>query len=159
MKTPVRYGAPYPRSVSLETGSGRTLRETVLESSPILALLNESFVSTWSLVKELEDLQVSRQVGGAAPWEPRGRTMLGAEVSERHPLSPQNKQDNPSHRKLASLHLEKYSFPVEMMICLPNGTVVGTLGLDCIGVPALPSFGSASIAFWLQSLKLVGKGL
>ncbi|KAF5924607.1 hypothetical protein HPG69_004479 [Diceros bicornis minor] len=73
-------------------GSGRTLRETVLESSPILALLNESFISTWSLVKELEDLQ--------------------------------DNQDNPSHKKLAGLHLEKYSFPVEMMICLPNGTVV-----------------------------------
>lgn len=40
-------------------GSGRTLRETVLESSPILALLNESFISSWSLVKELEELQVS----------------------------------------------------------------------------------------------------
>ncbi|ELR56258.1 Selenoprotein N, partial [Bos mutus] len=74
------------------TSSGRTLRETVLESSPILALLNESFISTWSLVKELEDLQ--------------------------------NNQENPSHQKLAGLHLEKYSFPVEMMICLPNGTVV-----------------------------------
>uniref|UniRef100_A0A2K6FK77 Selenoprotein N n=1 Tax=Propithecus coquereli TaxID=379532 RepID=A0A2K6FK77_PROCO len=72
--------------------SGRTLRETVLESSPILALLNESFISTWSLVKELEDLQ--------------------------------NNQENVSHKKLAGLHLEKYSFPVEMMICLPNGTVV-----------------------------------
>ncbi|KAM7247810.1 hypothetical protein CapIbe_001763 [Capra ibex] len=36
----------------------------------------------------------------------------------------QNNQENPSHQKLASLHLEKYSFPVEMMICLPNGTVV-----------------------------------
>ncbi|KAB0358140.1 hypothetical protein FD754_002296 [Muntiacus muntjak] len=72
--------------------SGRTLRETVLESSPILALLNESFISTWSLVKELEDLQ--------------------------------NNQENPSHQQLAGLHLEKYSFPVEMMICLPNGTVV-----------------------------------
>lgn len=39
-------------------GSGRTLRETVLESSPVLALLNESFVSSWSLVKELESMQV-----------------------------------------------------------------------------------------------------
>uniref|UniRef100_A0A2K5YWW8 Selenoprotein N n=1 Tax=Mandrillus leucophaeus TaxID=9568 RepID=A0A2K5YWW8_MANLE len=72
--------------------SGRTLRETVLESSPILTLLNESFISTWSLVKELEELQ--------------------------------NNQENLSHQKLAGLHLEKYSFPVEMMICLPNGTVV-----------------------------------
>lgn len=41
-------------------------------------------------------------------------------------LSPQNNQENPSHKKLADLHLEKYSFPVEMMICLPNGTVVGS---------------------------------
>uniref|UniRef100_A0A8C6GAW3 Selenoprotein N n=1 Tax=Mus spicilegus TaxID=10103 RepID=A0A8C6GAW3_MUSSI len=73
-------------------GSGRTLRETVLESPPILTLLNESFISTWSLVKELEDLQTQ--------------------------------QENPLHRQLAGLHLEKYSFPVEMMICLPNGTVV-----------------------------------
>lgn len=40
-------------------------------------------------------------------------------------FSPQNNQENPSHKKLADLHLEKYSFPVEMMICLPNGTVVG----------------------------------
>lgn len=39
-------------------GSGRTLRETVLESSPVLALLNESFISSWSLVKELESMQV-----------------------------------------------------------------------------------------------------
>uniref|UniRef100_A0A2R8MRR0 Selenoprotein N n=1 Tax=Callithrix jacchus TaxID=9483 RepID=A0A2R8MRR0_CALJA len=72
--------------------SGRTLRETVLESSPILTLLNESFISTWSLVKELEELQ--------------------------------SNQENPAHQKLAGLHLEKYSFPVEMMVCLPNGTVV-----------------------------------
>ena len=44
---------------------------------------------------------------------------------EHTQLSPQNNQENPSHQKLAGLHLEKYSFPVEMMICLPNGTVVG----------------------------------
>uniref|UniRef100_A0A8D2KU56 Selenoprotein N n=1 Tax=Varanus komodoensis TaxID=61221 RepID=A0A8D2KU56_VARKO len=73
--------------------SGRTLRETVLESSPILAFLNENFISTWSLVKELEDLQVSVQ-------------------------------ENEVNSKLAKLHLEKYNFPVEIMICLPNGTVV-----------------------------------
>lgn len=36
----------------------------------------------------------------------------------------QNNLENPSHKELADLHLEKYSFPVEMMICLPNGTVV-----------------------------------
>ncbi|KAF0875579.1 SELN protein, partial [Crocuta crocuta] len=88
-----RGSGPHSSGLAIPgTGSGRTLRETVLESSPILALLNESFISTWSLVRELEDMQ--------------------------------NNQENPSHKKLADLHLEKYSFPVEMMICLPNGTVV-----------------------------------
>uniref|UniRef100_A0A673YNQ9 Selenoprotein N n=1 Tax=Salmo trutta TaxID=8032 RepID=A0A673YNQ9_SALTR len=53
--------------------------------SPVLALLNQSFVSSWSLVKELEDMQVSER---------------------------------------ARLHLEKYNFPVEMMVALPNGTIV-----------------------------------
>uniref|UniRef100_A0A3Q2W5Y1 Selenoprotein N n=1 Tax=Haplochromis burtoni TaxID=8153 RepID=A0A3Q2W5Y1_HAPBU len=69
--------------------SGRTLRETVLESSPVLALLNQSFISSWSLVKELENLQ-----------------------------------QNPALSEKARLHLEKYSFPVEMMVALPNGTIV-----------------------------------
>lgn len=59
---------------------------------PVLALLNESFVSSWSLVKELEELQSDKE--------------------------------NLSYATYASLHLEKYNFPVEMMICLPNGTVV-----------------------------------
>uniref|UniRef100_A0AAY5KH39 EF-hand domain-containing protein n=1 Tax=Esox lucius TaxID=8010 RepID=A0AAY5KH39_ESOLU len=68
--------------------SGRTLRETVLESSPVLALLNQSFISSWSLVKELEDMQ------------------------------------DPVESQRARLHLEKYSFPVEMMVALPNGTIV-----------------------------------
>lgn len=54
------------------------------------------------------------------PWE-----SAADETSECAHLSPKNNQDNPSHKKLADLHLEKYSFPVEMMICLPNGTVVG----------------------------------
>lgn len=54
----------FPTSLSavchIPVGSGRTLRETVLESSPVLALLNQSFISSWSLVKELENMQVSR---------------------------------------------------------------------------------------------------
>lgn len=29
----------------------------------------------------------------------------------------------------ARLHLEKYSFPVEMMVALPNGTIVNILPL------------------------------
>uniref|UniRef100_A0A8D3BED6 Selenoprotein N n=1 Tax=Scophthalmus maximus TaxID=52904 RepID=A0A8D3BED6_SCOMX len=72
--------------------SGRTLRETVLESSPVLALLNQSFISSWSLVKELENMQADEQ-----------NTVL----SEK-----------------ARLHLERYNFPVEMMVALPNGTIV-----------------------------------
>lgn len=59
---------------------------------PVLALLNESFVSSWSLVKELEELQ--------------------------------NNQESKPYATFAALHLENYNFPVEMMICLPNGTVV-----------------------------------
>lgn len=57
-------------------------------------------------------------------WAPGSRSLH---------LSPQSSQENPSHRQLAGLHLEKYSFPVEMMICLPNGTVVGTRGLGAVG--------------------------
>uniref|UniRef100_M4A024 Selenoprotein N n=1 Tax=Xiphophorus maculatus TaxID=8083 RepID=M4A024_XIPMA len=72
--------------------SGRTLRETVLESSPVLALLNQSFISSWSLVKELENMQADKQ--------------------------------NPALSEKAQLHLEKYSFPVEMLVALPNGTIV-----------------------------------
>ncbi|TRY83438.1 hypothetical protein DNTS_016194 [Danionella cerebrum] len=72
--------------------SGRTLRETVLESSPVLALLNQSFISSWSLVKELEDLQGDEK---------------NLDLSEK-----------------ARLHLEKYTFPVQMMVVLPNGTVI-----------------------------------
>uniref|UniRef100_A0A3P9Q7Q3 Selenoprotein N n=1 Tax=Poecilia reticulata TaxID=8081 RepID=A0A3P9Q7Q3_POERE len=72
--------------------SGRTLRETVLESSPVLALLNQSFISSWSLVKELENMQADEQ--------------------------------NPALSEKAQLHLEKYSFPVEMLVALPNGTIV-----------------------------------
>ncbi|KFV75122.1 Selenoprotein N, partial [Dryobates pubescens] len=36
----------------------------------------------------------------------------------------QNNRENEFYSKLAGLHLEKYNFPVEMIICLPNGTVV-----------------------------------
>lgn len=36
----------------------------------------------------------------------------------------QAKRENEVNSKLADLHLEKYNFPVEIMICLPNGTVV-----------------------------------
>ncbi|KAJ8333172.1 hypothetical protein SKAU_G00420680 [Synaphobranchus kaupii] len=82
----------YCLTLSVHTGSGRTLRETVLESSPVLTLLNQSFISSWSLLNELEHLQ--------------------ADVS------------NPALSNIASLHLEKYNFPVEMMVALPNGTVI-----------------------------------
>uniref|UniRef100_A0A8C2XLE6 Selenoprotein N n=1 Tax=Cyclopterus lumpus TaxID=8103 RepID=A0A8C2XLE6_CYCLU len=65
--------------------SGRTLRETVLESLPVLALLNHSFISSWSLVRD---------------------------------------SVTPGDTQQARLHLEKYNFPVEMMVALPNGTIV-----------------------------------
>lgn len=35
---------------------------------------------------------------------------------------------NPDLSQKARLHLEQYSFPVEMMVALPNGTVVGVVG-------------------------------
>lgn len=40
-------------------------------------------------------------------------------------ISLQSNRENEFYSKLAKLHLEKYNFPVEMIICLPNGTVVG----------------------------------
>lgn len=55
-------------------------------------MLNQSFISSWSLVKELEDLQADKQ--------------------------------NPVLSEKARLHLESYNFPVEMMVALPNGTIV-----------------------------------
>ena len=36
-------------------GSGRTLRETALESSAVVQLLNDKFISSWSLVADLKD--------------------------------------------------------------------------------------------------------
>lgn len=62
-------------------------------------------------------------MGGKSPTGAPGT--VEPRRQERAQLSPQNNQENPSHQQLAGLHLEKYSFPVEMMICLPNGTVVG----------------------------------
>ena len=35
-------------------GSGRTLREGPLESSPIMKLLKQHFISSWSLLAEVE---------------------------------------------------------------------------------------------------------
>eukprot|EP00795_Rhopilema_esculentum_P003227 gene3227-1546_t len=40
-------------------GSGRTLREGPLESSPILKLLKKHFISSWSLIAELKDLSAN----------------------------------------------------------------------------------------------------
>lgn len=37
-------------------GSGRTLRDGPLESSPIVRLLREKFISSWSLVAELKNI-------------------------------------------------------------------------------------------------------
>uniref|UniRef100_A0A4X2KGP4 EF-hand domain-containing protein n=1 Tax=Vombatus ursinus TaxID=29139 RepID=A0A4X2KGP4_VOMUR len=74
--------------------SGRTLREIVLKNSSILTLLNEKFISTWSLLGDLEELL---------------------------------NEENEFYKKLAKLQLEKYRFPVESLVCLPNGTVVNNI--------------------------------
>lgn len=58
-----------------------------------MSLLNQSFISSWSLVRELEDLQADANA-------------------------------NPALAERARLHLAAYSFPVEMMVALPNGTVL-----------------------------------
>ncbi|KAJ4939958.1 hypothetical protein JOQ06_029393 [Pogonophryne albipinna] len=52
----------------------------------------KSFISSWSLVRELENMQADEQ--------------------------------NPVLSEKAKLHLENYNFPVEMMVALPNGTIV-----------------------------------
>ncbi|CAM9504544.1 unnamed protein product [Lampetra planeri] len=92
----------------MNSSSGRTLRETALESLPVLALLSENFISSWSLVKDLEDLK--------------------------------KQEEQVEHAKWATLHLAKYTFPVEMMIALPNGTVVHCINandfLDATAVKA-----------------------
>lgn len=65
----------------------------------------------------------------------------------------QTNRENEFYSKLADLHLEKYNFPVEMIICLPNGTVVRSLPLQFYLV--LP----ARMYFYLQSLKWMSRSL
>lgn len=63
-------------------------------------ILREAYVSTWSLVVELEELV------------PRS--------------------DRPFASKLASLSLEKYTFPVTSMVLLPNGSVVHQINANTL---------------------------
>ncbi|ESO93526.1 hypothetical protein LOTGIDRAFT_119239, partial [Lottia gigantea] len=37
--------------------SGRTLRDTTLQSPPVTSLLSEEFISSWSLVADLKELE------------------------------------------------------------------------------------------------------
>uniref|UniRef100_A0A8B9ZYI1 Selenoprotein N n=1 Tax=Anas zonorhyncha TaxID=75864 RepID=A0A8B9ZYI1_9AVES len=53
------------------------------------------------------------------PWEEAAQKL---EVA-MYPFKKTNRE-NEFYSKLADLHLEKYNFPVEMIICLPNGTVI-----------------------------------
>ncbi|CAH1261485.1 SELENON [Branchiostoma lanceolatum] len=93
--------------------SGRTLREGPLESSPILKMLADHFVSTWTLVAELESVKSNSSV--------------------------------PEHKKLAKMALDSYVFPVEMMVSLPNGTVVHHLNAnDLLDISSTESFDVAS---------------
>lgn len=114
----------------MSAGSGRTLRETVLESSPVLALLNQSFISSWSLVKELENMQVSAQCSG----EPV-KTLIRCAATQLLSLFLfQADKQNPALSEKAQLHLEKYSFPVEMLVALPNGTIVNIESTDLVSM-------------------------
>ncbi|XP_036599636.1 selenoprotein N-like [Trichosurus vulpecula] len=79
-------------------GPGQDLRDIILGDSLILTLLKYSFISSWSQVHELNEIQ--------------------------------NNQDDESHKKLAKLLLEKYTSPVKMLLCLPNGTVVHDTSVD-----------------------------
>ncbi|CAH1261483.1 SELENON [Branchiostoma lanceolatum] len=76
-------------------GSGRTLREGALESSPILKMLADHFVSTWTMAAEVKIIKSNSPV--------------------------------PEHKKLAKMALDAYVPPVQMMVSLPNGTVVHSL--------------------------------
>lgn len=51
-------------------------------------------------------------------------------------LSSCNQADEQNHvlSEKARLHLEKYSFPVEMMVALPNGTIVNILLLPSVNI-------------------------
>uniref|UniRef100_S4RML1 Selenoprotein N n=1 Tax=Petromyzon marinus TaxID=7757 RepID=S4RML1_PETMA len=87
-------------------GSGADRR--VLTASYFSIKMSENFISSWSLVKDLEDLK--------------------------------KQEEQAEHAKWATLHLAKYTFPVEMMIALPNGTVVHCINandfLDATAVKA-----------------------
>uniref|UniRef100_A0A914BHM6 EF-hand domain-containing protein n=1 Tax=Patiria miniata TaxID=46514 RepID=A0A914BHM6_PATMI len=84
-------------------GSGRTLRETALESTPVITLLEEHFISSWSLVADLEKMKEERT---------------------------QDHREFTPVAKLASTCLDAYSFPVQMSIMLPNGTVVHSVNAN-----------------------------
>ncbi|XP_068935707.1 selenoprotein N-like isoform X2 [Petaurus breviceps papuanus] len=79
-------------------GPGQGLRDIVLGNSFILTLLKNNFISSWSQVHELTEIQKN--------------------------------EDDESHKKLAELLLEKYNFPMKMLLCLPNGTVVHDISVD-----------------------------
>lgn len=120
----VYLGASFCRT---SVGSGRTLRETVLESSPVLALLNQSFISSWSLVKELENMQVSCQDSKSSQLLKKKNLYNHIYFNHFQILIFSLKQadeQNPELSEKARLHLESYNFPVEMMVALPNGTIV-----------------------------------
>lgn len=52
----------------------------------------------------------------------------------------------------ARLHLEKYSFPVEMMVALPNGTVVNIL-LFFLSLMKHPRESTGHVQNYIMSLK------
>ncbi|CAH1276960.1 SELENON [Branchiostoma lanceolatum] len=101
-------------------GSGRTLREGPLESSPILKMLADHFVSTWTMaIAELESMKSNSPV--------------------------------PEHKKLAKMALDAFVPPVQMMVSLPNGTVVHSLNSHDGLMSSCRSLDKANNVSWLRT--------
>ncbi|CAL8287200.1 unnamed protein product [Lota lota] len=78
---------PFPEAFQRAQAEHKLVHSIVLWGA-----LDDHFISSWSLVKELEHMQTDEQ-----------NLLLGQK---------------------AQLHLETYNFPVEMIVALPNGTIV-----------------------------------
>ncbi|CAF2029707.1 unnamed protein product [Rotaria magnacalcarata] len=91
---------PFKAVPYYEYRSGRTLRETVLESSAVLNLLREQFVSTWALVVDL-------------------KAIIGNQSDDTIKDSQRAKQA-----------LDNYAFPVESMIQQIDGTVISKINTN-----------------------------
>ncbi|CAM4903071.1 unnamed protein product [Rotaria socialis] len=85
---------------AVRKSSGRTLRETVLESSAVLNLLREQFVSTWALVVDL-------------------KAIIGNQSD-----------DTIKDAQRAKQALDNYAFPVESIIQQIDGAVISKINAN-----------------------------